>query len=44
VEDGWNNLRKIIFEAADGVLGERVRSRARNISEIRNRIDMPSIC
>ena len=33
VENGWNNFRKTICEAADGVLGKKVRSAARNIRE-----------
>ena len=33
VEDGWINFRKTICEAADGVLGKKVRTAARNISE-----------
>jgi len=33
IEDGWNNFRKIIFEAADGILRKTVRNAARNITE-----------
>ena len=33
VEDGWNNFRKTICEVADGVLGNKVKIAARNISE-----------
>ena len=33
VEDGWNKFRKIICEVADGVLGKKVMTAARNISE-----------
>ena len=33
VEDGWNNFRKTICEVADGVLGKKVKTAARNISE-----------
>jgi hypothetical protein len=33
VEDGWNNFRETICEVADGVLGKKVRTAARNISE-----------
>ena len=33
MEDGWNNCRKTICEVADGVLGKKVRTAARNISE-----------
>ena len=33
IEDRWNNFRKIIYEVADGVLGEKVRNVDRNISE-----------
>ena len=33
VEDEWNNFRKIICKVADGVLGKKVRSAARDISE-----------
>ena len=32
VEDGLNNFRKTICEVADGVLGKKVRTAARNIS------------
>ena len=33
VEDEWNNFRKTICEVADGVLGKKVKTAARNISE-----------
>ena len=33
VEDEWNNFRKTICEVADGVLGKKVQTAARNISE-----------
>jgi len=33
VEDGLNNLRKIVFEVAVGVLGKKVRNAAKTISE-----------
>jgi len=33
VEDGWNNFRKTICEVADGILGKKVKTAARNISE-----------
>ena len=33
MEDGWNNFRKIICEVADGVLGKKLKTAARNISE-----------
>ena len=32
-EDGWNNFRKIICEVADGVLGKKIKTAARNIRE-----------
>ena len=32
VKDGWNNFRKTICDVADGVLGKKVESAARNIS------------
>ena len=33
VEDGWNNFRKTICVVAFGVLGKKVKTAARNISE-----------
>ena len=33
VEDSWNNFRKTICEVADGVLGKKIKTAARNISE-----------
>ena len=33
VEDVWNNFRKTICEVANGALGKKVRTAARNISE-----------
>ena len=33
MEDGLNNFRKIMCDVADGVLGKKVRTAARNISE-----------
>ena len=33
VEDGWNYFRKTICEVADGVLGKKVKTAARNINE-----------
>ena len=33
VEYGWNNFRKTIWEIADGVLGKKVMTSARNIPE-----------
>ena len=33
VEDGWNNFRKIVCEVANGVLGKKVKTAAKNISE-----------
>jgi len=33
MEDVWNNFRKIICEVADSVLGNKVKTAARNISE-----------
>jgi hypothetical protein len=33
VKDGWNNFRKTICEATDGVLGKKAKNAARNISE-----------
>ena len=33
MEDGWNGFRKTIYEVADGVLGKKVKTAARNISE-----------
>ena len=33
VEDGWNNFRKRVCEVADGVLGKKVKTASRNISE-----------
>ena len=33
MEEGWNNVRKTICEVADGVLGKKVKTAARNISE-----------
>ena len=33
MEDSWKNFRKTICEVADGVLGKKVRTAARNISE-----------
>ena len=42
IEDGWNNFRKIISKVAVGVLGKKVWTAARNISEetfMFNRVD-----
>ena len=33
MEDEWNIFRKTVFEINDGVLGEKVKAAARNISE-----------
>ena len=33
MEGGWNNFRKTIYEFADGVIGKKNRTAARNISE-----------
>ena len=33
MEDGWNNFRKTICEVSDGVLGKKVKTAAKNISE-----------
>ena len=33
MKDGWNNFRKTICDVADGVLGKKVKTAARNISE-----------
>ena len=33
VEYGWNNFKKTIWEIADGVLGKKVMTSARNIPE-----------
>jgi len=33
VDDGWNNFRKAIRGIADGILGKKVKTAARNISE-----------
>jgi len=33
VEDGWNNFRKTIYEVINRVLGKKVKTADRNISE-----------
>ena len=33
MEESWNNFKKTIFEDADGVLGEKVKTSSRNISK-----------
>ena len=33
MEDGWSNFRKAICEVAEGVLGKKDRTAARNISK-----------
>ena len=33
MEDGWDNFRKTICDVADGVLGKKVKTAARDISE-----------
>ena len=33
VEDGWNNFGKTICKVADGVIGKKVKTAARNIND-----------